>query len=96
MQSPQDKDILARNAALNVTEEREDEIIPLWKPEMSFHLVNEVSVFPRGGLPQQMINEMDIDDDTGKYWPIVHMNDFWLMKAKMPPVNETLEELPLS
>jgi hypothetical protein len=94
--SPQDKDILARNAALNVTEDREDEIIPLWKPEMSFHLVNEVSVFPRGGLPQQMVNEMDIDDETGRYWPIVHMNDFWLMKSKMPPVNETLAELPLS
>lgn len=42
-----------------------------------------------------MIDEMDIDDATLMYWPIVHMNDFWLMRSKMLPVNETLDELPL-
>lgn len=30
-----------------------------------------------------------------KYWPIVHMNEFWLMKNKMMPINDTLSELPL-
>ena len=32
--SERDSIILAQNAALNLTEDQEDDIIPLWKPEV--------------------------------------------------------------
>uniref|UniRef100_A0A7S4KMJ4 Cleft lip and palate associated transmembrane protein n=2 Tax=Guillardia theta TaxID=55529 RepID=A0A7S4KMJ4_GUITH len=92
--SERDQEIMAANAKLNITEERENEIIPMWKPEIYIDIVEETSVFPGNGIPQPMLDHMKFDSD-GSYFPIMHLNEFWLTKGMMIHVNETVDHLPL-
>jgi len=95
--SDKDKEILEKNAKLNVTEEREDEYIPVWKSELYIDLVEETSTFPRGGIPPPMADNMRFIEEHGmrSYLPILHLNEFWLTRKDTVLVNETVDELPL-
>jgi len=93
--SEKDKEILAANAELNITDDREDEIIGMWKPELYIDLVEEDSVFPPQGIPLPILEHMKFNAAGDRYWPITYMNEFWMTRQKMIPVNDTIELLPL-
>jgi len=93
--SESDKEILAKNAELNVTEDQEDEIIPMWKPEIYIDMVEEDTVFPPQGIPLPLLEHMKFNDKGDRYFPMVYMNEFWLTRSKMIPVNDTLDTLPI-
>lgn len=40
--------------------------------------------------------DMNIDPITGDYYPSVFFNEFWLLRDKLIPLNETVTELPLN
>ncbi|KAL8171833.1 hypothetical protein V2J09_023637 [Rumex salicifolius] len=37
-----------------------------------------------------------VDDFTSNYFPTIYFNEFWLLRDKLIPVNETVTELPLN
>ena len=39
---------------------------------------------------------MNVDLESGNYFPTTVVNDFWLLQDKLIQVNETVEELPLT
>lgn len=39
---------------------------------------------------------MQVDPKTGNYFPLVSFNEFWLLREKLIPINETVKELPLN
>mmetsp|Transcript_84225 Transcript_84225/g.136504 ORF Transcript_84225/g.136504 Transcript_84225/m.136504 type:complete len:667 (-) Transcript_84225:69-2069(-) len=93
--SARDKEILAAHAALNVTEAQEDEIIPLWKTEIYLDAVEEATAFPSHQIPLPIYLHMKFHPTTGRYYPMMYLNEFWLTSNTKIPVNATLEELPL-
>lgn len=40
--------------------------------------------------------DLNIDPFTGNYYPIVYFNEFWLLRDKLIPLNETVTELRLN
>lgn len=39
---------------------------------------------------------MNVEPSTGNYYPTIFFNEFWLLRDKLIPVNETVTELPLN
>ncbi|KAK3012701.1 hypothetical protein RJ639_009857 [Escallonia herrerae] len=39
--------------------------------------------------------DLNVENSTGDYYPIVFFNEFWLLRDKFIPINETVNELPL-
>lgn len=40
--------------------------------------------------------DLNVDPITGNYYPTVYFNEFWLLRDKLIPLNETVKELPLN
>ena len=93
--SARDKKIMAEQAALNITAEQEDEIIPLWKSELYLDAVEEAQPYHSHQIPIPILKHMDFHPQTGRYYPLMHLNDFWLTAATKVPVNATLDAVPL-
>lgn len=68
------------------------EIINFLKPNISIALVDHFNAYPKNGIPP-MVRDHLVFDDNGRYYPVVYFNDFWLLRDKLVPVNDTLEEL---
>ena len=43
----------------------------------------------------QMQPHMDIEWETGEWYPSVYFNDFWLLRDHLVMMNETVAEAPL-
>lgn len=39
---------------------------------------------------------MNVEPTTGNYFPTIFFNEFWLLRDKLIPINETVTELPLN
>eukprot|EP01118_Nematostelium_gracile_P005974 TRINITY_DN1907_c0_g1_i2.p1 TRINITY_DN1907_c0_g1~~TRINITY_DN1907_c0_g1_i2.p1 ORF type:complete len:565 (+),score=124.80 TRINITY_DN1907_c0_g1_i2:56-1750(+) len=73
----------------------EIKIVSHWKPNLTLNLVDDFTVYPRGGIPPQIRQHLKFDE-TGKYFPVLFVNEFWLFREDYMEINETLKELPLT
>eukprot|EP01087_Luapelamoeba_hula_P006997 TRINITY_DN1707_c2_g1_i1.p1 TRINITY_DN1707_c2_g1~~TRINITY_DN1707_c2_g1_i1.p1 ORF type:complete len:657 (-),score=136.11 TRINITY_DN1707_c2_g1_i1:83-2053(-) len=69
--------------------------ISFWRPNMTINLVHDMTVFPRGGIPQQIKDHMQFDKNGDNYYPTLYFNNFWLLREHLYPINETTPVLPL-
>ena len=37
-----------------------------------------------------------VEPSSGNYYPTIYFNEFWLLRDKMIPINETVSEVPLN
>ena len=58
--SARDKEIMAEQAALNITAEQEDEIIPLWKSELYLDAVEEAQPYHSHQIPVPILQHMNL------------------------------------
>ncbi|KAJ7518565.1 hypothetical protein O6H91_21G074800 [Diphasiastrum complanatum] len=72
------------------------EWISFWKPNVTINLVEDFTQYPRGGAPQHIAEYLAVEANTGNYYPTVFLNEFWMLKDKLIPVNETVDELVLN
>eukprot|EP00270_Netrium_digitus_P009946 TRINITY_DN3061_c0_g1_i4.p1 TRINITY_DN3061_c0_g1~~TRINITY_DN3061_c0_g1_i4.p1 ORF type:complete len:659 (-),score=205.23 TRINITY_DN3061_c0_g1_i4:323-2212(-) len=72
------------------------EWISYWTPNLTIVLVDEFTTYDREMAPEPMRSSLMFDMESGNYFPLLDVNDFWLLKDKLVPVNETVEELQLS
>lgn len=40
-------------------------------------------------------SDLNVEPSSGNYYPTVFFNEFWLLRDKLIPVNETVTQLPL-
>lgn len=40
--------------------------------------------------------DLNVEPTTGNYYPTVFFNEFWLLRDKLIPLNDTVTELPLN
>lgn len=66
-----------------------------WKPNITINLVADFTQYPKTGIPPNIAPYMNIDPITGNYYPTVVFNEFWLLRDKLIPLNETVTELTL-
>jgi hypothetical protein len=70
------------------------EFVSFWKPNMTLNMVHDFTVFPRNGIPPPVQELMSFDEE-GNYEPTLFVNEFWLFREHLYPINETTPELPL-
>jgi len=80
--------------ALQKAKEGTIEKISFWKPNLTLNLVYDFTTYPRGGIPPQMQELMSFDH-KGNYYPTLFINEFWLFREHLYPINETTPKLPL-
>ncbi|GIL76805.1 hypothetical protein Vretimale_8728 [Volvox reticuliferus] len=76
--------------------EKEDvrEIISYIRPNVTLQLVDYFQAHARKSVPPQISEHLRMNS-AGDYEPIVYFNDFWLLRDKLVPVNETLDNVTL-
>lgn len=76
--------------------EAPSELISFWKPNMTISLVDHFQAYNRDQVPQQIRSLFQFSDDSSDhYLPLVHFDEFWLLRDKLMPMNETVDSVPL-
>ncbi|CAI9777529.1 unnamed protein product [Fraxinus pennsylvanica] len=71
------------------------EWISYWKPNITINLVDDFTRYSQNEVPPNIAPFLNIEPGTGNYYPTVFFNEFWLLRDKLIPLNETVNELPL-
>ncbi|KAL2497989.1 Transmembrane CLPTM1 family protein [Abeliophyllum distichum] len=71
------------------------EWISYWKPNMTINLVDDFTRYSINAVPPNIAPHLNIEPSQGNYYPTVFFNEFWLLRDKLIPINETVNELPL-
>ncbi|KAF3504729.1 hypothetical protein F2Q69_00039909 [Brassica cretica] len=68
------------------------EWVSLWKPNVTINLVDDFTHYSQNGVPPNIAPQ----PSSGNYYPTIYFNEFWLLRDKMIPINETVSEVPLN
>ncbi|CAA7396504.1 unnamed protein product [Spirodela intermedia] len=71
------------------------EWVSFWKPNVTVNLVEDFTRYPGNAIPPNIADSLNVEPTTGNYYPTVYFNEFWLLRDKLMPLNETVTELPL-
>ncbi|CAA2979550.1 cleft lip and palate transmembrane 1 homolog [Olea europaea subsp. europaea] len=71
------------------------EWISHWKPNITINLVDDFTRYSQNAVPPNIVPFLNIEPTTGNYYPTVFFNEFWLLRDKLIPLNETVNELQL-
>jgi len=89
------KNLLSEETNSNLPETTETtKMVSYWKPNLTIHLVEDTNKYARGSVPPQIENYMTFDD-SGAFFPVLFLNEFWLLKEHLIPINNTVKTLPL-
>lgn len=71
------------------------EWVSYWKPNITLNLVDDFTRYQKNSVPPNIAPYLNVDPQTGNYYPTVFFNEFWLLKDKLLQINETITSLPL-
>jgi len=72
-----------------------EEVISHWHPNMTINLIDDHTPWTQGSVPPPLDEYIEFEPRTGKYYPIVYMNDYWNLARDYTPINDTVTKLPL-
>ncbi|OIW18237.1 hypothetical protein TanjilG_06321 [Lupinus angustifolius] len=94
------EDQVASKVAGDTQNDSEDdgplEWISYLKPNVTINLVADFTKYSKNGIPPNIAPYLNVDPITGNYYPTVFFNEFWLLRDKLIPMNETVTELLLN
>ncbi|CAI5468627.1 unnamed protein product [Closterium sp. Yama58-4] len=67
-----------------------------YSPDPTDQLYERFSTYPRTAIPEIFHKHMTFDENSGNYFPTLHMNEFWLLRDKLIQLNSTVSKVPLS
>lgn len=71
------------------------EWVSYWKPNLTINLVDDFTRYTQNAVPANIAPYLNIAPTTGYYYPTVFFNEFWLLRDKLIPINDTITKLPL-
>ncbi|XP_059656256.1 uncharacterized protein LOC132303146 [Cornus florida] len=72
------------------------EWVSYWKPNITVNLVDDFTGYPHNAIPPNIAPYLNTEPSTGNYYPTIFFNEFWLLRDKLIPINETSMELLLN
>jgi len=73
-----------------------EEIISHWHPNMTINMIYDHSAWTPGAVPAPLDEYIEFEPTSGRYYPIVYMNDYWNLLRDYQPINETVKSIHLS
>lgn len=73
-----------------------EEIVSHWHPNLTINMVYDHTAWSPASVPASLSEFIDFESTTGKYYPIVYMNDYWNLQRDYKPINETVNSVHLS
>ncbi|KAG9509857.1 Cleft lip and palate transmembrane protein 1 [Fragariocoptes setiger] len=74
----------------------QEEIISHWHPNMTINVVYDQNPWTPGSVPHPFDEVIEFEPLTGKYYPIVYLNDYWNLMRDYLPINETVDSIRIS
>lgn len=71
------------------------EIISHWHPNLTLNIIDDHTPWVQGHVPPPLDEYIEFEPITGKYYPVLYVNDYWNLMRDYQPINETTESLPL-
>uniref|UniRef100_A0A646QJ20 Cleft lip and palate transmembrane protein 1 n=1 Tax=Hemiscolopendra marginata TaxID=943146 RepID=A0A646QJ20_9MYRI len=71
------------------------EIMSHWHPNLTINIVNDQTHWVQGGVPPPLDEFVQFEPTTGKYYPLVYLNDYWNLQRDYHPINDTTRPLNL-
>ncbi|XP_028409699.1 cleft lip and palate transmembrane protein 1 homolog [Dendronephthya gigantea] len=71
------------------------ELISYWHPNLTINLLDDQTQWTKGSVPAPLDEVIEFDNETGGYYPVLYMNDYWNYFSDYMPVNETTKVLDL-
>jgi len=72
------------------------EIISLWHPNITLNLVDDHTPWQKSAVPPPLNEYVEFDKVSGKYYPIIFLNDYWNLHEDYMPINSTLSHVNLT
>ncbi|CAF0977717.1 unnamed protein product [Adineta steineri] len=72
------------------------ELLSHWHPNMTINLLDDQSPWAKGSIPPPMDKFFEFETYTGRYYPVLYLNDYWNLLVDYYPVNNTLDKLNLT
>lgn len=72
------------------------EILSHWHPNLTINIVDDHTPWQSNQVPPPLNEYVEFDKVTGKYYPILYLNDYWNLHEDYMPVNDTLTHVNLS
>lgn len=72
-----------------------EEVISHWHPNMTINIIDDHTPWTRGAVPPPLDEYIEFEPTTGKYYPVVYLNDYWNLARDYTPINETVDKLPI-
>ncbi len=67
------------------------EILSHWHPNLTINIIDDHTPWVKGSVPAPLDEYIDFEPTTGKYYPIVYVNDYWNLMRDYMPFNDTVE-----
>ncbi|XP_015788653.1 cleft lip and palate transmembrane protein 1 homolog [Tetranychus urticae] len=78
-----------------VAQNIKEEIISHWHPNLTINIIYDQTPWVQGRVPSPFDQYIRFDITTGKYFPVIYLNDYWNLQRDYQPINSTLESIPL-
>jgi len=75
-------------------ESNNTEIISYWKGNLTISLVHDFTEYTPESIPPLLAPYFQFDQH-GNYYPVIFVNEFWIMREHLSPINDTVKFLPL-
>ncbi|CAF2807681.1 unnamed protein product [Rotaria sp. Silwood2] len=72
------------------------ELLSHWHSNMTINLLDDQSSWIKGSIPPPLDKYIDFDVYTGKFYPVLFLNDYWNLLADYYPINNTIDKLNLT
>ena len=73
-----------------------EEVISHWHPNMTVNLVDDHTPWTQGSIPPPLDEYIQFEPSTGRYYPILFLNDYWNLARDYQPINSSTDELQLN
>jgi hypothetical protein len=73
-----------------------EEIVSHWHPNLTINMVYDHTMWSPSTVPSPLRDFIEFEPTTGKYYPIVYLNDYWNLQRDYTPINQTVSEVHLS
>lgn len=73
-----------------------EEVVSHWHPNLTINMVYDHTAWSPESVPSQLSEFIEFEHQTGKYFPIVYMNEYWNLQRDYQPINDTVKRVQLS